>query len=152
MFGQIVGGRRILRIERRLAEEAAAEAGETDRADADEAPGAAARRLFEAGQLDDAAVLEALSRGNRGLVRAALGLMSGLDGEAVDRVLDSGSAKGITALAWKAGLAMRTASQIQLRMGGLGPGQVLNARGGTDYPLTPDEMTWQLEFFASLSA
>ena len=132
-------------VGRRLAADEAAEevAGET--------AAETARRLFDGGELDDDAVFDALSRGDRGLVRNALGLLSGLDEDTVARILDSGSAKGITALAWKAGLAMRIASQIQLRMGGLGPSKVLNARGGTDYPLTPEEMTWQLEFFATLS-
>ncbi|MDH3594957.1 MAG: hypothetical protein OEM93_08930, partial [Rhodospirillales bacterium] len=60
--------------------------------------------------------------------------------------------KGVTALAWKAGLAMRVATQLQLRMGGISPSDVLHARGGVDYPLTPDEMDWQLGFFQTLSA
>ena len=63
----------------------------------------------------------------------------------------AGSAKGITALAWKAGLGMRVATQLQLRMGGIPPGDVLHARDGVDYPLTDEEMTWQLDFFQSFS-
>lgn len=55
------------------------------------------------------------------------------------------NAKAIVALAWKAGLAMRTAVQLQLRLARLPPPAVLNARGGTDYPLDEDEMRWQLE-------
>jgi hypothetical protein len=47
---------------------------------------------------------------------------------------------------------MRVATQLQLRMGGISPSGVLNARDGVDYPLTPDEMDWQLGFFQTLSA
>jgi hypothetical protein len=31
------------------------------------------------------------------------------------------------------------------------PSQVLNPRGGNDYPLSPEEMDWQLDFFQSLA-
>jgi hypothetical protein len=46
---------------------------------------------------------------------------------------------------------MRFASQLQLRLGGIAPNQVLNPRGGTDYPLSDEEMDWQLDFFQSLA-
>ena len=46
---------------------------------------------------------------------------------------------------------MRFASQLQLRLGGIAPNQVLNPRGGSDYPLNPEEMDWQLDFFQSLA-
>ena len=46
--------------------------------------------------------------------------------------------------------AVRLAVQLQLRMDGIAPNQVLHPRTGTDYPLSEDEMTWQLEFFAGL--
>ena len=45
---------------------------------------------------------------------------------------------------------VRRAVQLQLRMGGIAPNQVLHPRAGTDYPLSADEMTWQLEFFEGL--
>src|SRR3546814_17755241 len=67
-----------------------------------------------------------------------------------DRVLQGHSAKGITALAWKAGCSMRVALQLQTNMGGIPPNKALHARDGSDFPLTPKEMEWQLDFFASL--
>ncbi len=45
---------------------------------------------------------------------------------------------------------VRLAVQLQLRMGGIAPNQVLHPRAGTEYPLGDDEMTWQLEFFEGL--
>lgn len=135
-------------VRRRLGDEAAAPDAEDD----DPGPGGAtAQELYDAGALDSTALLDALARGDRGLVRDALVLLSGLGEGAIARVLSAGSAKAVTALAWKAGLEMRCATQLQLRMGGIPPAQVLNARDGTDYPLTPEEMTWQLEFFESFS-
>ena len=45
---------------------------------------------------------------------------------------------------------MRFAVQLQLRMGGVAPNQILNPRAGTDYPLSESDMVWQLEFFEGL--
>jgi len=115
-------------------------------------PAEQAQRLHQSGDLGDEALQDALARGDRSLVREGLVLLSGLDAGTVERILEAGSAKGMTALAWKAGLSMRSAMQMQLRLCGIPPGQVLNARNGTEYPLDPDEMDWQLSFFGSLSA
>ena len=82
-------------------------------------------------------------------MRHALAVLAGLDVGFVDRVLEGHSAKGITALAWKAGCSMRVALQLQTNMGGIPPHKALHARGG-DFPLTAEEMEWQLDFFASL--
>ncbi len=133
-------------VHRRLADGAKADC------EARETPKDLARRLQGTGQLDDEVLLQALARGDRALVREALVLRTGMDEATVDRILGAGSAKGVTALAWKADLGMRVATQLQLRMGGISPGDVLHARGGVDYPLTPDEMDWQLSFFQTLSA
>jgi uncharacterized protein (DUF2336 family) len=110
-----------------------------------------ARRMFDAGDLDDQVLIRALNGGDRDLVRHGLALRAGLPLPLVDHVLAAHSAKGVTALAWKAGCAMRFASQLQLRLGGIAPNQVLNPRGGTDYPLSDEEMDWQLDFFQSLA-
>ncbi len=67
----------------------------------------------------------------------------------VTKTLASRRAKTVTALAWAAGLSMRTAIQIQLRLGNVAPKAVLNAKGGTDYPLDPDELKLHLELFAN---
>ncbi len=113
-------------------------------------PAARARRLFITGHLDDAAISEALADGERGFVRAALALKANVPVELVDRILSARSAKGVTALAWKAGCGMRLASQLQLRAAGIPPTQVLHPRDGSDYPLSADEIEWQWDFFRSL--
>ena len=117
---------------------------------AGEDPVAQAKRLHEAGTLDDKALTRAVNAGERALVRHGLALRAGLPPAMVDHVFGAHSAKGITALAWKAGCSMRLATQIQLRMGGIVPAQVLHPKDGTEYPLSDDEMTWQLEFFEGL--
>ena len=79
----------------------------------------------------------------------ALALKSGVPKRVVDRVSSAQSAKGITALAWKAGFSMRFAVQLQTRFAHVGIGEVLNAKDGVDYPLSKDEMEWLMEFFAT---
>ena len=93
----------------------------------------------------------ALGAGDRDLIRHGLALRADLSIAMVDHILSAHSAKGVTALAWKAGCSMRLATQLQLRLGGIAPSQALNPRSGTDYPLSSDEMTWQLDFFHSLA-
>ena len=104
-------------------------------------------RLKKEGKLDEEAVDDALHAGQRSFVRAALALLAEVPVDVVDKILSARSAKGVVALAWKAKLPMRLAVQIQTRLGGISPRQVLQARGGTAFPLTTEEMTWQIEFF-----
>ncbi len=140
-------------VERRIADQAAetAEQG-IEAANADcETDETRAARMFEAGELDDQTLMQALNGGDRGLVRHGIALRADLPLSLIDHVLAAHSAKGVTALAWKAGCTMRFASQLQLRLGGIAPNQVLNPRGGNDYPLNPEEMDWQLDFFQSLA-
>jgi uncharacterized protein (DUF2336 family) len=106
-------------------------------------------RMKVEGKLDEDAVFEAMGDGRRAIVKAALTALSGIGEAAVDKIMSSHSAKGIVALVWKAGLSPRLASQLQMRMGGIPPRQVLSARGGEGWPLSPEDMTWHLEFFGA---
>ncbi len=134
-------------VKRRLEDDEDAE----DPGPGGEAPEKLARQLFENGELTDEALTRALNAGHRDLVRHGLALRAGLALSLIDHILSAHSAKGVTALAWKAGCTMRLASQLQLRIGGIVPSQVLNPRSGTDYPLSAEEMDWQLDFFQSLA-
>ena len=51
-------------------------------------------------------------------------------------------------MAWKAGLKMRFAIKLQARFGNVPPRELLQAKDGVDYPLSEDDMTWQLDFYA----
>ena len=104
-------------------------------------------RLKKEGKLDEDAVADAIDAGQRAFVRAALAVLAEVPVSVVDKILSARSAKGVVALAWKANLPVGLALQLQTRIGGISPRQALNARGGKDYPLSTEEMKWQIEFF-----
>lgn len=106
-----------------------------------------ARKLHAAGKLDEDAMADALTRGDRGFVLAGLSLRANVPLEAVDKIIGGQSARAVTALCWRAKLSMRFCRQIQLRVANIPPASVLNARGGDTYPMSDSEMSWQLEFF-----
>ena len=126
---------------------------QTDRAkkDGPSTPGAEVRALQEAGKLDEQVVKAKLDDGERDFVREALAAMAGLPIATVDKVLGACSAKGVTSLSWKAGLSPGLALLLQTRLGGIPPQEALRPRGGTLYPLSADEMTWQLELFETMA-
>jgi hypothetical protein len=98
------------------------------------------QKLYAQGHLDEDAVAEALSLSNEEFVIRALALKAGVAPTLVSRVIAAHSAKGITALAWKAGLSMRFAVRLQIRLAHVAQGDVLGAKNGTDYPLPSEEM------------
>jgi uncharacterized protein (DUF2336 family) len=106
-----------------------------------------AKRLQQQGKLDEASVAAALDNGDRAFAIAALGLLSGLGSALVGKILSARGAKGVVALAWKAGMSPRFATQIQLRLAGIPPKQMLQTRGAAGWPMNPDEMAWHLDFF-----
>lgn len=107
---------------------------------------ARAKRLHKEGQLDDDAVRDAIALKETEFYTEALSLRARIHVQIVKKILSSSSPRAITAMCWRAGLAMRTAIELQKRHG-VAPKNVLLAAGGFDYPLSDQEMQWQLEFF-----
>jgi len=128
----------------RIREEPAAAAG----AEPEATPQQRVEQLHRDGKLDEEAILERLGKGDRSFVSAALSLLAQIGPDVVQKIAAMESPKGVTALAWKAGLGMRTAVQLQLRLARIAPGKILHPKNGVDFPLTAEEMSWQLEFFA----
>ncbi len=100
-----------------------------------------------AGELTQDEVLKHLDFGEYEFVSYALALLTNLSRATVERMIQSQSAKVITSLSWKAGFSMRTAIQLQLRLGQVHHTRVLYARGGTDYPLSESEMLHYIDLF-----
>jgi uncharacterized protein (DUF2336 family) len=109
---------------------------------------ARARRQHEAGELDEESVTAALRASDRSFVRAALAVRCGLPVESVDKIIAAQSAKGLVALAWRAGLSMRSAVSLQTSLAHLPQASVIRAREDGGFPLSPDAMRWQLDFLS----
>jgi uncharacterized protein (DUF2336 family) len=106
-----------------------------------------AKTLHAAGTLDESTIDTALAGGDPAFVVAALALLAGLPLSVVKKTVQTQSAKGIVAIAWKAGLSPSLAEQLQAKLLHLTSGRILYARGGT-WPLGEEDMAWQLEFLA----
>ncbi len=104
-------------------------------------------QALRAGHLDDEFVANAIEANDRAGVVHALAELMKVAPFAVERVLAARSGKGATALVWKAGLQMRTALKLQTLMLKLPAHEIVPARNGVDFPLTPDEMNWHLGYF-----
>lgn len=112
-----------------------------------ERPTDRAARLNKEGKLTEALLSGSLGEGDRAFVMAGLAELGGIPLGTVDRIITAHSPRAVTALVWRAGLSMRFAKQVQLRLAQIPPKSALNARDGVDYPMGADEMRWQLEFF-----
>ena len=113
----------------------------------DGTPDVRAKRAYDEGKLDDTMLCAALERGDRDFTAHALALKTKLDVEVVRRILGTPSPIVVVSLCWKAGLTMRTAFQVQLKATPLSPTEVVNARGGVDYPFSGAEMRESLRLY-----
>jgi uncharacterized protein (DUF2336 family) len=103
--------------------------------------------LHAAGLLNDECLAEAVEAGEREFALLALARLSGLPQAVVNKIIDARSPKAVTSLAWKAGLSMRSAMRLQLRLAKIPPKTVMNARDGVDFPLAEADMEWQIDCF-----
>ena len=131
------------RMRERLDEEGAKGDGQT----ADSAAQASVDQALADGKLDDEFVAEAIDAGDRRRVLCALAALAKVEKPVVERILISQSGKAITALVWRAKLAMRTALKIQSMVARLPNNKMVLAREGVDFPLPAEEMKWHLGFF-----
>ncbi len=114
---------------------------------AQESPESKVERYVRAGNLTPGVINDALSWNDHKFVMLALAQLSKIHPIVVEKMLRSGSAKPIVALCWKARLPMRVAIELQRSYARLEPKDFMYAKGGTDYPMTPPEIKWQLEFY-----
>ncbi len=105
----------------------------------------AGRKLDASGKLSEDLLLACLRGGELRKASAFLAVAAGVPLEAVDRAASLRNAKALVSLVWKAGFSMRVAAPVQTSLGQVSPRAVLGGVG-ENYPLTVDEMTWQLDF------
>jgi len=110
----------------------------------------AAREIVCAAQngcLSDEYMEGVAEAGNKEAVIFALACLAQVAVPTVRRIINSRSAKAVVALVWRAHLSMRVAFKIQSFVMKLVPDQSLAARGGKSFPLSEEEMLWQLNYF-----
>jgi uncharacterized protein (DUF2336 family) len=98
------------------------------------------KTLFYSQRLTRQIINEKLENGEKEFVVYSLALLSDLSYTYTQRILSSENPKEIIALAWKAGLSMRDAIQIQLRLANIHHKDILYAHEGVDYPFSDKKM------------
>ncbi len=110
---------------------------------------ARAETLKQSGRLDYYAIVDALRTNEMMLAKAMLAVKAGVALPVVERACDLRSAKAIVSLAWKAGLSPQTAIVLQTMLAHLAAAQILRPERGGGFPLSEDEMRWQLNFLGA---
>lgn len=105
-----------------------------------------AKRLKKENKLDEDVISDALAMRDKEFVFAALSELTGYNIIDIEKIFGLRAPKPIIALTWKAGLSMRIALRFQQELGKVAPKELLYAKGGEEYPLTEEDMKWQLEF------
>lgn len=96
--------------------------------------------LFARGAIDDAFINDAIKKRQREVVIQALSLLADIHIDDVRDMIRIGHARRLTALSWRAGLAMRTAFAVQKDVANIPPQKLINARNGFDYPFSELQM------------
>ncbi|MCZ6590052.1 MAG: DUF2336 domain-containing protein [Alphaproteobacteria bacterium] len=109
------------------------------------------RQMYLNDELNDHEISSALASGGQEFVIYAVALKSKTPVDVVSRAISMRSAKAIVALCWKADLSMRLATRVQMHLAHIPPSDVLRATASEDFPLSSDEMRWQLEFISGLT-
>jgi uncharacterized protein (DUF2336 family) len=104
-----------------------------------------AKKLFAHGDLSEETLNDAIAMGDRLFVVNALALRAQAKTKDIEKVFDVKAPKSICAICWKAGFSMRLALKLQQTFGAVKSHALIYPRGGMDYPLTEEELRWQLE-------
>ncbi len=108
-----------------------------------------AERSFSEGKLNDEVICRAIDEKDYTFVRHALSLMSGLDMRVVAKMLNTGSGKGATTLAWKAGLNMQTAVRLQLSLAKIKPKGLVEPLADGSCPMSKEDLEWYVEYYSA---
>ncbi|WP_425407480.1 DUF2336 domain-containing protein [Hwanghaeella sp.] len=105
------------------------------------------QRLKEAGALTEPAIVESLEAGRKRFVEAALACLAEVPREAAARIVAQRSGKALVALAWKAGMSTDMIGPLQVQLMGLPPSKIVIADDPDLWPMSEEDMDWQLDFF-----
>ncbi len=104
---------------------------------------------WAAGTLDEQALMRELTRGDIRFAKAILAVMADVPYKAVERIRETRSIRGCVAISWRAGLSAKSAEIVQQKLGLVKIADILRADGG-HYPMSEEDMTWQVDFLRKL--
>ena len=115
--------------------------------DDDSAEGARDRlkRLIQEDRLNEETLSDAIGMRDYALVNDALAHLAKTNVESVTKVIETQKPRSIVSLCWKAGLSMRMALSVQKDVAHVNHKELLYPKGGTDYPLSEEEMREMLD-------
>jgi hypothetical protein len=96
----------------------------------------------------EADVLDAARDGDAAKAAGMLAHAAGMPLPTVRRAATLRSAKGVVSLTWKAGFSMKAGYALQILLARLAPGTALKPGPGNSFPLSVEEMCWQLDFLS----
>lgn len=132
-------------LRQRLAKLPAPPVAPSGNAIADQAMNEAYARRAE-GRLTEMALHEAVQQGQTRRAAAMLAVAADVPLSVVDRATSLRTAKGLISLIWDAGFSMRIAGPLQAMLTRLPPNAILAPGPDGAFPLTTEEMHWQLDF------
>jgi len=106
-----------------------------------------AEKLFKSGKLDEYALLDAIDAGSTEFLQRSFELLTELPVEHVEKMLQSGSAKGLCALAWKAGQGADLATSLQRRIGKVPAKSMIHEASDGSFQMTEEELEWYVDYF-----
>ncbi|MGJ3260879.1 MAG: DUF2336 domain-containing protein [Rhodospirillales bacterium] len=106
-----------------------------------------ADKLFKDGKLDEYAVLDAIDEGNVEFLQRSYELLTDLSASHVEKMLTSESAKGLCALAWKAGHGADIAVSLQRRVGKVPAKSMIHEAADGSYQMPEEELEWYVDYF-----
>jgi len=109
---------------------------------------AAVAQAIKSKRLDDEFVTDAIESEDRPRIVIALAALADVPEAHVERILKSGNGQLITAFAWHARLAMRTAFLLQKDIARVASRDLVPARNGVDFPYSEDQMRTHLQMVA----
>lgn len=110
-----------------------------------------AKRLNDAGKLTDKVVMKALQAGDHAFVFAALIVCAGVSVTLARKVFVEKNPQGIVALIGKAKMPAQMIVMAQQQMGRIAPSEIVQPGPDGEFPLSDEEINWQVEFFNDMA-
>ena len=101
-------------------------------------------------RLDESLLLACVRSGDIVRCIAILAVAAEVPAALIERSRRLRHAKGLVSLVWKAGFSMQVAGLLQTLLCDLPPASLLSPKAGGGFPLTAEEMHWQIDFLSHI--